>query len=88
MSKTFVAQSYISLVHIWCFNQSSYLRHREDTSIATQERQISLTHEGGGGQFLRDRSWQGLEQNLGSIPLSVAVKGQSGIASHYSGEGT
>merc|ERR1712150_40616 len=60
------------------------LEHREDTSIATQERQISLTHEGGGGQFLRDRSWQGLEQNLGSIPPSVAVKGQSGIASHYS----
>ena len=58
-------------------------RKREDTSIATQERQISLVHEGGGGQFLRDRSWQGLEQNLGNIPPAMAVKGQTGIATHY-----
>ena len=58
-------------------------RQREDTSIATQERQISLVHEGGGGQFLKDRSWQGLEQNLGNIPPAIAVKGQTGIATHY-----
>lgn len=59
------------------------LENENETSIATQERQISVIHEGGGGQFLKDRSWQGLEQKLGNIPASMAVKGQTGIATHY-----
>ena len=57
-------------------------------SIATQERQlISSTHAGGGGQYLTDRSWKGLEQQLGNAPPLLAVEGQTGIAGHYIGEG-
>ena len=39
-----------------------------------------------GSQFLANRSWQGLEQNLGLTPVELASKGRSGIASSYQSE--
>ena len=60
----------------------------DSRAIQTQERQlISKAHLGGGGQFLSERSWRGLEQKLGNTPPSLAVQGQAGIASYYAGEG-
>jgi diphthamide biosynthesis protein 2 len=40
------------------------------------------------GEFLKMRSWQGLEQQLGETPVTMAVEGQKGIAMGYSDEPT
>ena len=37
----------------------------------------------GGGEFLSQRSWQGLEQKLGETPAAMVVEGQTGIAWEY-----
>lgn len=39
-----------------------------------------------GAQFLQERSWKGVEQNLGEDPPCPAQTGRSGIASHYHNE--
>ncbi|CAE1242246.1 DPH2 [Acanthosepion pharaonis] len=38
------------------------------------------------GEFLTQRSWQGLEQNLGETPITKAVEGDAGIAWSYTHE--
>lgn len=38
------------------------------------------------GEFLTQRSWQGLEQNLGETPITKAVEGDAGIAWGYTHE--
>lgn len=47
---------------------------------------VSVLHQGGGGQFLADRSWSGLEQNLGGTPVKPVGLGRTGLATGYSGE--
>ena len=54
-----------------------------ENALATQETQISILHKSGGGEFLSQRSWQGLEQKLGETSASLFVEGQTGIASGY-----
>jgi diphthamide biosynthesis protein 2 len=44
-------------------------------------------HQSGGGEFLLERSWKGLEQKLGETEVLDAVEGRPGIASGYEGEG-
>lgn len=39
-----------------------------------------------GAQFLQERSWKGVEQNLGKDSPCPAQTGRSGIASHYYNE--
>ncbi|KAK3921187.1 2-(3-amino-3-carboxypropyl)histidine synthase subunit 2 [Frankliniella fusca] len=39
-----------------------------------------------GSQFLSNRSWQGLEPNLGQTPVELASLGRSGVASSYQSE--
>jgi hypothetical protein len=36
-----------------------------------------------GSEFLTNRSWQGLEQNLGQNEAVLASKGQSGVPQSY-----
>ncbi|XP_033116296.1 2-(3-amino-3-carboxypropyl)histidine synthase subunit 2-like [Anneissia japonica] len=38
------------------------------------------------GQFLSERSWQGLQQKLGETPVTLAVQGRKGIAASYTHE--
>lgn len=38
------------------------------------------------GEFLQNRSWVGLEQNLGQTEVSKAVEGKKGIAANYEDE--
>ena len=38
------------------------------------------------GEFLQNRSWTGLEQNLGQTEVTKAVEGLKGIAAEYSNE--
>ena len=54
-----------------------------ENALATQETRISILHKSGGGEFLSQRSWQGLEQKLGETSASLIVEGQTGIASGY-----
>ena len=39
-----------------------------------------------GAQFLRDRTWQGLEQQLGQTEVKLAEEGRRGIAQGYVNE--
>ncbi len=57
------------------------------SALMAQETSVSVLHERGGGDFLAGRSWKGLEQKLGETEVTKAVKGQSGIAMGYQGEG-
>ena len=38
------------------------------------------------GAALAERSWKGLEQNLGKTPVTKATKGRKGIAISYEEE--
>ena len=57
------------------------------SALATQETSLSVLHRSGGGEFLLERSWRGLEQKLGETEVKDAVEGKTGIASGYEGEG-
>ena len=57
------------------------------SALATQEMALSVLHQSGGGEFLQERSWRGLEQQLGETEVKDAVEGRPGIASGYQGEG-
>ena len=37
-------------------------------------------------EYMRSRSWQGLEQNFGQTPVTKAAEGRKGIAIGYSHE--
>lgn len=63
------------------------LDKEEDNALMVQETQVSLLHTKGGGEFLSQRSWQGLEQKLGQTEPVKAVEGQKGIAWGYANEG-
>lgn len=58
----------------------------EKKAVMTQQTALAVLHTGGGGQYLAERSWQGLEQKLGETPLQKADKGRMGIATGYDGE--
>ena len=38
------------------------------------------------GEFLQNRTWTGLEQNLGQTEVTKAVEGKKGIAARYANE--
>lgn len=38
------------------------------------------------GEFLKNRTWTGLEQNLGQTEVTKAIEGRKGIASNYEDE--
>lgn len=63
---------------------ASTLNDSDDKSIASRA-DLSVCVSTG-SQFLANRSWQGLEQNLGQTPVEIASKGRSGIASSYKSE--
>ena len=54
--------------------------------LAVQDTRISSLHQMGGGEFLRHRTWQGLEQKIGETAPALVVEGQSGIAWSYQNE--
>ncbi len=55
-------------------------------ALVAQDTRVATLHQMGGGDFLAQRSWQGLEQNLGETPVTLAVEGQKGIAWGYANE--
>ncbi len=59
----------------------------ECQALVAQDTRVGLVHSGGGGEFLVERSWRGLEQKLGETPVEKAIQGPTGIASGYRGEG-
>ena len=59
----------------------------ENSALATQQTSLSILHQSGGGEFLLERSWKGLEQKLGETEVAEAVEGRLGIAMGYQGEG-
>ena len=38
------------------------------------------------GEFLANRSWKGLEQQLGKVEVTAPIEGQKGIAAGYENE--
>ena len=59
----------------------------KDFAMSIQDRRITSIHQNGGGEFLSQRSWQGLEQRLGETKPELAKEGQKGIAWGYENEG-
>ena len=59
----------------------------KDFALTVQDRRITSIHQNGGGEFLSQRSWQGLEQRLGETKPELAKEGQKGIAWGYENEG-
>ena len=59
----------------------------KDFALSIQDRRITSIHQNGGGEFLSQRSWQGLEQRLGETKPELAKEGQKGIAWGYENEG-
>ncbi|CAN8003823.1 unnamed protein product [Ixodes hexagonus] len=61
----------------------------KECSLVAKEGTVSIPHlhTGAAGEFLMRRSWQGLDTNLGKAPASRIVKGKSGLAAGYEGEG-
>ncbi|GFT10977.1 2-(3-amino-3-carboxypropyl)histidine synthase subunit 2 [Nephila pilipes] len=54
--------------------------------VSRDEMIVSDLHSKAAGEFLTQRSWQGLEQHLGETPISIVEQGQKGIASKYEDE--
>lgn len=59
----------------------------EDRSLLPVETRVAEVHQGGGGEFLQDRLWAGLKQDLGQTEVKKAEQGRAGIAQGYEGEG-
>lgn len=65
-----------------------------DTSVTTaitvrnEKLTLSTLHSHAAGEYLMNRTWRGLEQNLGELPVVEASEGKIGIASGYEGEGS
>ena len=59
----------------------------EEGALMVQDTRVSNLHTNGGGDFLSQRTWQGLEQKLGETEAVKAVEGQRGIAWGYANEG-
>ena len=59
----------------------------EKGALMVQETRVSTLHANGGGDFLSQRTWQGLEQKLGETEATKAIEGQKGIAWGYANEG-
>ena len=55
----------------------------EQFALVAQETQVSELHRNGGGEFLSQKSWQGLERKLGETPVTKAVQGKTGIPMEY-----
>jgi len=47
---------------------------------------LSVVHHEGAGEYLKNRSWTGLEQDLGLTEVTKAIEGKKGIAMGYEGE--
>jgi diphthamide biosynthesis protein 2 len=58
----------------------------ENNSLIKRDDALSIIHHAGAGEFLKNRSWAGLEQNLGKTPVVSVVEGKKGIAMGYENE--
>ncbi|KAG1706976.1 2-(3-amino-3-carboxypropyl)histidine synthase subunit 2 [Nymphon striatum] len=47
---------------------------------------VAQIHQHGAGNFLVNRSWQGLEQKIGETEVTTTKEGRSGIPLHYQSE--
>lgn len=62
-----------------------HVKINNDTSLAVKDvGTVALNNSGAG--YLLQRSWQGLEQNLGQTEAHLAKEGRDGIPLHYKNE--
>ncbi|XP_017781332.1 PREDICTED: diphthamide biosynthesis protein 2 [Nicrophorus vespilloides] len=64
---------------------NSEIKMNEESRLVLKESSGALIESHGAG-FLANRSWTGLEQNLGQTEVMLAVDGRSGIAQGYANE--
>lgn len=63
--------------------------HVQEVETEDDNSQVALKSDGTmaiSAQFLNERSWTGLEQNLGQTPVRLAEEGRSGTAFNYKNE--
>jgi diphthamide biosynthesis protein 2 len=58
----------------------------ENRSLIKRDDALSVIHHYAAGEFLKNRSWTGLEQNLGQTPVVSVVDGRKGLAMGYENE--
>ncbi|KAL1502131.1 hypothetical protein ABEB36_007323 [Hypothenemus hampei] len=58
----------------------------ESSQIALKSEGTLTTHSHFGAGYLQQRSWKGLEQNLGDTEVKLAEEGRTGIAQEYKNE--
>ncbi|KAK5850078.1 hypothetical protein PBY51_014359 [Eleginops maclovinus] len=57
------------------------------SSVVLRNQMLTMANTNSAASFLAERSWRGLEQNLGATPVVKAVEGRRGIAIAYEEEG-
>ncbi|KAJ4925469.1 hypothetical protein JOQ06_018199 [Pogonophryne albipinna] len=57
------------------------------SSVVLRNQMLTVANTNSAASFLAERSWRGLEQNLGATPVVKAVEGRRGIAIAYEEEG-
>uniref|UniRef100_T1JHR2 2-(3-amino-3-carboxypropyl)histidine synthase subunit 2 n=1 Tax=Strigamia maritima TaxID=126957 RepID=T1JHR2_STRMM len=67
-------------------NLSGDLGNSKDLILRNDSLQLASIHQNAAGEFLNNRSWTGLQQNLGETEVVKATKGRSGIACEYENE--
>ena len=58
----------------------------DNFALTVQDRRINSLHKKGGGEFLNQRSWQGLEPKIGETEATLVKEGKKGIGWKYDGE--
>lgn len=59
---------------------------KNNKSLTSRNDGLAMMHYSAAGEFLHNRSWTGLEPNLGQTSVSKAVEGKKGIAASYQDE--
>ena len=58
----------------------------DETSLTNRNEGLTVAHVHTGAGYLQNRSWKGLEQNLGETEVKKAGEGAKGIAMGYENE--
>jgi len=56
------------------------------TALVKKEQTVSVIHKGGAGDLLSQRSWRGLDPQVGETPVATLKQGRDGIAMGYAEE--
>ena len=86
---TLSKESDVSLINGSIRNFNSNLNKDDENNELVKRNdnnKLSILHESGAGEFLKNRSWSGLEQKIGETPVTKVTEGLKGLAASYASE--